>query len=85
MTTTVTASEFQKNFGLYKELAQREPIKVTSNGRESVVLLCAAEYKEYEAFKKSRYTYQGEVTDEFKRDVDQFMGKHADVLDGLAK
>jgi prevent-host-death family protein len=85
MTTTITASEFQKNFGQYKELAQREPISVTSNGRESVVLLSAAEYKEYEAFKNSRYAYQGGVTDDFKRDVDQFMGKHADVLDGLAK
>ena len=85
MTTIVTASEIQKNFGQYKESAQREPISVTSNGRDSVVLLSAAEYKEYEAFKKSRYAYQGEVTEDFQDDVDAFMGKHADVLDGLAK
>jgi len=36
---TVTSSEFQKNFGHFKEIAQREPIMVTSNGRESAVLL----------------------------------------------
>ena len=52
MTTTVTASEFQKNFGQYKEFAQCEPINVSSNGRESVVLLSASEYKEYEAVGK---------------------------------
>ncbi|PIR38093.1 MAG: hypothetical protein COV35_07590 [Alphaproteobacteria bacterium CG11_big_fil_rev_8_21_14_0_20_39_49] len=85
MTTTVTASEFQKNFGQYKELAQREPVSVTSNGRESVVLLSATEYKEYEAFKQSRYAYQGKVTDDFKDDVTDFMDNHGDVLDGLAQ
>lgn len=85
MTTIVTASEFQKNFGQYKELAQREPVSVTSNGRESVVLLSAAEYKEYTAFKQSRYAYQGEVNEDFKGDVAAFMDTHSDVLDGLAK
>lgn len=41
---TVTASELQKNFGKYQALAQREPVKVTSHGRESVVLLRADEF-----------------------------------------
>jgi len=41
--TTVTASEFQKNFGAYKEKAQREPVIVTSNGRESVVVISAVD------------------------------------------
>ena len=81
----VSASEFQKNFGHFKELAQREPIRVTSNGRESVVLLSAAEYKEFQEYKKSRYVYGGDVTDAFKYDVDAFMNIHGDVLDGLAK
>jgi prevent-host-death family protein len=85
MTTIVSASEFQKNFGQYKEIAQREPVSVTSNGRDSVVLLSAAEYKEYEAFKKARFAYQGEVTGDFKADVEKFMAEHTDVLDGLAK
>jgi len=42
--TIVSASEFQRNFGHFQEIAQREPVMVTSNGRESVVLLSAAEY-----------------------------------------
>lgn len=83
--TSVTASEFQKNFGQYKEMAQREPVKVTSNGRESVVLLSVAEYQEYLEFKNSRYAHQGQSSDGFKDDVADFMDEHAGVLDGLAK
>lgn len=43
--TTVTASELQKNFGRYQAHAQREAVKVTSHGRESVVLLSAEHYE----------------------------------------
>lgn len=80
--TIVSASEFQRNFGYFKEVAQREPVIVTSNGRESVVLLSATEYAE---LKKYRYAYGGEVTSEFKQDVDRFMQDHDAVLEGLAK
>lgn len=80
--TTVSASEFQRNFGHFKEVAQREPVIVTSNGRESVVLLSATEYAE---LKKYRYAYGGEVSAAFQQDVDAFMREHADVLEGLAQ
>ena len=55
---TVTSSEFQKNFGQFKELAQREPVAVTSNGRESVVLISAADYA---AFLRLKYAYGAQV------------------------
>lgn len=80
--TTVSTSEFQKNFGHFAEIAQREPVMVTSNGRESVVLLSAAEYAE---LKKLRYVYGGQITDEFKQAVDTFMDEHDAVLEGLAR
>jgi len=83
--TTVTASEFQKNFGAFKETAQREPVKITSNGRESVVLISAASYAEYEAFQKQKYAFGGDVTPEFEDILAQRMEKHKDVLEGLAK
>ena len=44
MTTTVTASELQKNFGKYKALARREPVEVTSNGERSVVVISVEDY-----------------------------------------
>lgn len=80
--TIVSASEFQRNFGHFKEVAQREPVIVTSNGRESVVLLSATEYA---LLKKYRYAYGGEITDQFTQDVDKFMQEHDAVLAGLAQ
>ncbi len=79
---TVTASEFQKNFGAFKEVAQREPVAITSNGRESVVLISAAEYRKH---LKSDYVYGGKVTEGFERDLSARMEKHKTVLEGLAK
>jgi prevent-host-death family protein len=79
--TIVSESEFQRNFDCFKEVAQREPVIVTSNGQESVVLLSATAYAE---LKKLRYAYGGEVTAEFKQDVAQFMREHHAVLAGLA-
>ncbi len=81
----VTSSDFQKNFGQYKELAQREAVHVTSNGRESVVLLSAAEYQEFMEFKKSRYANRGEVSEEFKKVMNEFMDENAEILAALAK
>jgi prevent-host-death family protein len=42
---SVTSAEFQKSFGRYREVAQREPVTITSHGRESLVLLSAEEYR----------------------------------------
>ena len=80
---TVTSVEFQKQFGQYRELAQREPITVTSHGRDSVVLLSAAEYmKLKQNFQTAK---NGTVTDKFKKDVAEFMKKHSSTLEKLAK
>lgn len=48
---TVSATEFVKNFGLYKEQAQREAIAVTSHGRTSGYFLSEQEYREYQLAK----------------------------------
>lgn len=42
---SVTSTEFQRNPGLYQDLAQREPVTVTAHGRERTVLLSAEEYR----------------------------------------
>lgn len=82
---TVTASEFQKNFGAFKEVAQREPAAITSNRRESVVLISATEYTKYRKHLKSDYVYGGKVTDDFERDLSARIEKHKTVLEWLAK
>jgi prevent-host-death family protein len=41
----VSAAEFQRNIGRYQDLALREPIAVTRNGRESTVMISVDEYR----------------------------------------
>lgn len=40
----VSAAEFQRNIGRYQDMALRQPIAVTRNGRESTVLISTEEY-----------------------------------------
>ncbi len=40
----VTSTEFQKKVGLYQDLALSEPLTVTRNGRDKIVVLSAEEY-----------------------------------------
>ena len=44
--TAVTATEFAKGFGRYKEEAQRQPIAITSYGRISGYFVAAQEFEE---------------------------------------
>jgi prevent-host-death family protein len=41
----VSAAEFQRNIGRYQDLALREPVAVTRNGRESTVMISVDEYR----------------------------------------
>lgn len=47
---SVTASELQKNFGIYHDTALREPVRVTKHGRTTVVML---DIRTYERLKKA--------------------------------
>jgi prevent-host-death family protein len=47
---SVPASQFQKKIGHYQDRALVEPVMVTSNGRERVVLLSADEFKRLKRF-----------------------------------
>ena len=40
----VTASEFQKTFGALSDKALREPVAITKQGRDHLVVLAAEEY-----------------------------------------
>jgi prevent-host-death family protein len=41
----VSAADFQRNIGRYQDIALREPVAVTRNGRDSCVLLSVDEYR----------------------------------------
>lgn len=42
---TVSSAEFQRNFGEYQDKALTEPVTITRNGRERLVVLSADEYR----------------------------------------
>ena len=41
----VTAAEFQRHFGRYQDEALTQPVAVTRNGRERVVMISVEEYR----------------------------------------
>jgi len=45
MPATATASEVQKNFGAYHDLALSEPVRVTRYGRETVYIVSAKAFR----------------------------------------
>jgi PHD/YefM family antitoxin component YafN of YafNO toxin-antitoxin module len=62
----ITATEFAKNFGRYKEAAQREPIAITSYGRTSGYFVSAQEYAELRrlrALERRSYSITGLPTE----------------------
>jgi prevent-host-death family protein len=40
----ITSGEFQREFGRYRAVAQREAVIITNHGRDDLVLLAADEY-----------------------------------------
>jgi prevent-host-death family protein len=65
----VPATEFAKHFGRYRQLAQRQPVAITSHGRPSGYLLSEHEFAEYQRLKKgSRRAYHvGELPEKTMR------------------
>lgn len=47
----VPATEFTRNFGQYREIAQREPVAVTSHGRATGYFISAIEFEEMQRLK----------------------------------
>lgn len=47
----VTITEFTRNFGQFREIAQREPIAVTAHGRPTGYFLSAVEFEELQRLK----------------------------------
>jgi len=42
---TVSSAEFQRNFGLYQDKALTDPVAITRNGRERLVVVSSEEYR----------------------------------------
>lgn len=50
--TEVAATEFARNFGRYREAAQRAPVAVTNHDRVTGYFLSARDFEEYQRLKE---------------------------------
>jgi hypothetical protein len=65
MAEAVPASEFTRNFGRYRMLAQREAVAVTSHGQITGYFVRPDEFEEFMRFKAQRRAFAtAELSDE---------------------
>jgi PHD/YefM family antitoxin component YafN of YafNO toxin-antitoxin module len=57
--TTVAATEFARNFGRYREEAQREPVAVVAHNRVTGYFVSARDFEEYQRLKAAVPTAVG--------------------------
>ena len=57
MAGSVPASEFTRNFGRYRMLAQREPVAVSSHGHVTGYFVGPDEYEEFKRFREQRRSF----------------------------
>jgi prevent-host-death family protein len=66
----VPATEFTRNFGQYREIAQREPVAVTSHGRATGYFVSAVEFEEMQRLKTFARRSRA-VVDMTKEEIEQ--------------
>ncbi|MSP02306.1 MAG: type II toxin-antitoxin system Phd/YefM family antitoxin [Acetobacteraceae bacterium] len=54
----VSASEFQRDFGRYQDEALKQPLSITRNGRDHLVVLAVEEYRRLK--RRDRAVYRTE-------------------------
>lgn len=65
MADVIPASEFTRNFGRYRMLAQREAVAVSSHGSITGYFVAPEEYEEFRRFKQRRRSFAtAELPDE---------------------
>ncbi len=57
MTETVPASEFTRNFGRYRMIAQREPVAVSSHGQVTGYFISPVEFEALQQFRTQRRSF----------------------------
>jgi len=61
---TVTSADLRRQFGRCRELALKEPVSVTHNGQESLVVLSADEFKRLKALDTRQALYAWEIPED---------------------
>jgi prevent-host-death family protein len=82
----VSATEFTRNFGQYREIAQREPVAVTSHGRATGYFVSAVEFDEMQrlkAYARRSRAVADMTKDEIKQMAASRMSPEHDHLNAL--
>lgn len=82
----VTATEFAKNFGRYRDEAQRAPVVITSHGRTTGYFLSPQEFAELErlrAYERRAYRIEELPGEIFEAIMDSRMDPRHDHLNAL--
>jgi PHD/YefM family antitoxin component YafN of YafNO toxin-antitoxin module len=58
---TITSADLRRQFTRCRELALKEPVSVTHNGRESLVVLSADEFKRLKALDRRETLHAWEI------------------------
>ncbi len=66
----VSAADVQKQFGIYSETAQREPVTITKHGRDSLVLLSAKAYERLKSMDTRKAYYAWELPDDIIKAIE---------------
>lgn len=66
---SVTSAEFIKKYGTYKEAASREPIQITSYGRNSLVVIAAHEYERLKKMDDRIACHPADLPDDLKEEL----------------
>lgn len=80
MADAIPASEFTRNFGRYRMLAQREAVAVSSHGSITGYFVAPHEYEEFRRFKQHRRSFApAELSDEKAQAIGESRmdGRHA--------
>ncbi len=85
MTVIVPASEFTRNFGRYRMLAQREAVPVSSHGQITGYFIGPDDYEDFKRFQQQRRSFATEsLSDEKIRAIaDSRMDSRHAHLDAL--
>ncbi len=79
----VPATEFTRNFGRYREIAQREPVAVTSHGRATGYFISAVAFEEMQRLQASVRRSRA-VVDMTREEIDEMaVGRMAPEHDHL--
>jgi len=79
---TVTLTEFQQNVGKYNNIAMREPIVITKQNRDALVLLSVEDYKR---LKQPEQQEEADMTDIDKKMIADIIETHSHTIKKLAE